>query len=99
MSDGTETRPQLERSMGLLEVGQIHRTAAIDDGLEPRMLARAGGRMLSQALDHGGRGEQGDPAPVFTEREDLARIEAAALRDDLTGRLRRVGQDIKAGTV
>ena len=82
-----------------VQIGQIHRPATVDDGLEPGLIRARLTRMLGQALDRGRRAEQGDAAMHPAQLEDLGRIEPAARRDHLTRGLGRVRQDIAARAV
>src|SRR5919106_449367 len=88
-----------EHVVGAIEIGEVHRTAAVDDGLEPKMIGARRARMLGQALHHGRRREHGDTLVLPEQLEDLGLVEAAACRNHLAGRLGRMGQDVQAGTV
>ena len=50
---------QIERA---LEVGDVHRRAAVGDDLSAARVGRAGAAVLDQALHHGGREEDADVA-------------------------------------
>ena len=75
----------------VLDVGEIHRPAAVDDGLEPveRGVRRA--RVVDEALDHGRRGEHRDAGMDARKLEDLGGVEPAARRDHLL----RAAQDVR----
>ena len=89
-------QPMAEHGMRAVQIREIHRPAAIDDGLEAGMVGGRRRRMLGQALDHGRRAEQRHAAMQPKQLEDLGRIEAAARRDHLAGGFGRVRQDIAA---
>ena len=96
-----------EGGLRALEIGLVHRPAAIDDGFQAGMLEAAGIGVLGETPDHRRRGEQGYTArsgisgatPRLEERKNLGGIEAAAGRQQLAGAARRMWQDIKPRAV
>ena len=71
-----------EHVEGVLEVGQVHRCAAVDDRLEVGEVGGGDGRVAGQPLHHGGRGEERHARPAPQERGDLVAVDAAGLRHD-----------------
>ena len=81
------------------DVLAVHRPAAVDDGLEAVARRAAGGDVVDEALHHRRRREQAEPADVARERDQLGRIEAARLGNDVARRARDEGQVVEPGAV
>ena len=88
-----------EHRHGPLAIGDVHRAAAIDDGLETARVGGRGARMFDQPLDHGGRREHRHAGVHPGEIENFTGIEAATGRDHLHGRGRDLRQHVLAGAV
>ena len=86
-----------ERCEGGFDVGDVHRRAAIDEGLEA--WERAEAPVSDQPVQHGGRREHGHAAPAACQLPDLASIETARLWRDLGRERRHVRQRIEARAV
>src|SRR5471032_2147949 len=62
-----------------LQIRHINRPAAIDDGLEDRVVGGGESGAVDETRHHGGGGEEADVLPAPQERGDLGGIEMAAL--------------------
>jgi hypothetical protein len=80
-----------------LAVGDVHRSAAIDDGLEAGQGIVVA--VLDQALDHGRRGEHRHAAMRAQQLEDFGRLEAARFRGDVESAVGDVRQHVEARAV
>ena len=90
-----EARPeQVDRAQ---RIGDIHRRAAIDEGLQVARRARA--RAGEQPDDHRRRGEERHVLPVIEQVENLLRLEVAAFRDHVHRAGGEVRQAVEAGAV
>ena len=92
-----EARPH--HADGPLDVGGIHRRAAVHDGLEAGAIGARRLRVVDQPLDDGGRGEHRQPAQCGRQLEDLRWIEPARGRDHVTRAGHHVRDGIEAGAV
>ena len=75
-----ETRA--EDGEGVLQVGQIHRRAAVDDRLQMGEVGVDHGPIAGKPLHHGGSSEERHSGPAVQEGGDLVAIDAAGLRHD-----------------
>ncbi len=92
-----EARPeQVER---VLQVGEVHRRAAVDDRLQVGQVGVDDRRVAGEALDHRRRGEERHAVPVLEEGGDLLAVDAAGVRHDARRPLGDVRQAVQAGAV
>ena len=95
--DLDELRPEdIERPPGVLDV---HRPAAVDDGLQVVEVRAPDPPRLEQPHDHRRGEEEARPRMGVEEVDDLLRVETPALRDHLRRAARDVGQCVAAGGV
>ena len=92
-----QARP--EHGQGVLQVGQVHRCAAVDDRLQVGEVGVGDRRVAGQPLHHGGGGEERHPRPAPQERGDLVPVDAAGLRQDADRAAGHVGQAVEPRTV
>ena len=88
-----------EDGEGVLQVGQVHRCAAIDDRLQVGEVGGGDGPVAGQPLHHGGSGEERHPRPAPQEGGDLVAVDAAGLRHDAHRPPGHVGQPVEPRTV
>ena len=95
--DLREPRTQrLERGLAVLDV---HGTPAKDDAFEVIEPRARDGWMLDQPLDHGRSGEKARALPTSEQLDDLIRIEAARLRNDVDRGARNMRHDVQPRAV
>ena len=92
-----ETRPHhLQRA---LDVPQVHRAAAVDDGFQPVERWRVFARMGHHAMDHGRCREHRHAAPAAAQLEYFRGLEMPAFGNDLVGSDEHVRKIVLARTV
>ena len=88
-----------EDGEGVLQIGQVHRRAAVDDRLQVRQVGCRQGRVPGQPLHHGGSGEERRPRPATQQRGDLVAVDAAGLGEDADRAAGDVGEPVQPGAV
>ena len=83
----------------ILDIGEIHRPAAIDHGLDAVAVEPARLGRIDQAAHHGRCREQGDIAQSGREVEHLVRMEAAGLGHHVAGAGTHVLEIVDPGAV
>jgi hypothetical protein len=84
---------------GVLQVGQVHRCAAIDDGLQMGMVGGGDGPVADQPLHHGWRSEERHARPAPQQGSDLVAVYAPGLRHDAHRTPSHVRQPVEARAV
>ena len=74
-------QPGAENVERQFEIGEVHRCATVNDGLQVRQVARADCSVAGQPPHHGGGSEEGHPLPSLEQCRDLLRVDAARARD------------------
>ena len=92
-------QPGAEDGEGVLQVGQVHRCAAIDDGLQVGEVGGGDGPVAGQPLHHGGSGEERHSRPAPQQGGDLVAVDTAGLRHDAHRPAGDVGQPVEPRTV
>ena len=75
-------QPGTEHGERVLEVGQVHRRATVDDRLQVGEVRVGDGPVVGQSLHHGGRREERHPRPAPQQGGDLVAVDAAGSRHD-----------------
>ena len=91
-------QPGAEQGERALEVGRVHRRAAVDDGLQAPRLRRAGAGVIDEARHHGRRGEHADVGVARQCPEHALGLEGAR-QDYVVGSARDVGEGIEPRAV
>ena len=88
--------PRLQRAA---QIRDVHRTAAVGDGLQVRRVHVPGAGGVHQAREHRRRGEEAHPLARVHDRGDLVRREVPTLRNDVARRFRDMRQRIQPRAV
>jgi hypothetical protein len=89
--------PRTEAVERLQRILDVHRRPAPDQGADVAGVTAVIG--VDEPFDHGRGREHGGTRPALEQAEDLGRLEAAGLRDDLDPEARHMRHDVEAGAV
>ena len=81
-----------------LQIGEVHRGAAVDDGLEAARVGRTCAGVIDEARHHGGRSEHADVFGCRQRVEHLVGFERA-FEDDVVAAAGDVGEAVEAGAM